>query len=48
MEGDSIEGVHFLYAGEGAFVLPIFENVNYISIEVGDHFVLSDIAGSVE
>ena len=48
MEGDCIEGIHFLMSGKGAFVLPLFENVHYISIHVGDHFVLSDIYGSTE
>ena len=48
MEGDAITGVHFLLSGEGAFVLPIFDNVNYISIQIGDHFVLNDIFGSTE
>ena len=46
MEGDDIKGVYFMMSGEGAYVLPVFANTAYITIEVGEHFGLSDIIGS--
>lgn len=48
LEGDKIKGVHFLMSGKGAYVLPIYDNAAYISIQTGDHFVLNDIFGSVQ
>ena len=37
-----------MMSGSGSFVLPVFDNVAYVSIEVGDHFGLNDITGSAE
>ena len=36
LEGDEVNGVYFLIKGEGAFVLPSFENTSYINITIGD------------
>ena len=46
LEGDEVNGVYFLIKGEGAFVLPSFENTNYINITIGDQFGILDIVGS--
>lgn len=48
MEGDSILGAYFLMSGEASYVLPIFDNVTYIKIEVGNHFLVADIVGSMD
>ena len=47
MEGDTIHGVYFLMSGHASYVLPIFDNVPYINIEVGNHFLVADIVGSM-
>ena len=47
MEGDSIKGIYFLMTGRAAFVLPIYNNTGYIKIEVGEHYLDSDIVGSM-
>ena len=43
-----LTGIFFMLNGAGSFVLPVFDNVAYASIEVGDHFGLYDIMGSAE
>ena len=48
MEGDSISGAYFFMSGSASYVLPIFENVSYITIEVGNHFLVADIVGSMD
>ena len=47
MEGDNIQGAYFLMSGEASYVLPIFDNVPYITIDVGNHFLVADIVGSM-
>ena len=47
MEGDGIKGIYFLMSGRAAYVLPIFNNAAYISIEVGNHYLDTDIIGSM-
>lgn len=34
--------------GDSSYVLPIFDNVPYITIEVGNHFLVADIVGSMD
>ena len=46
-EGDSVNEIFFLIAGECNFVLPSFKNVAYISIKVGNTFGVLDIVGSI-
>ena len=46
-EGDDVTNIHFLIEGHAGFVLPNFKNANYITIEVGSHFGVIDIVGSM-
>jgi len=45
-EGDDITNIFFMNKGTAHFVLPIFNNQKYISVDDGDHFGLIDIIGS--
>ena len=47
-EGDEINEIHFLIEGECCFVLPSFNNQNYIQIASGNYFGIIDIIGSAE
>lgn len=44
-EGDDVENIYFLIKGSAGFVLPLYDNVKYVGINVGDHFGVIDIIG---
>lgn len=46
-EGDDITNIYFLVGGKAGFVLPKYKNANYIEINVGSHFGIIDIVGSI-
>ena len=48
LEGDDVKHIYFMIDGVASFVLPSFDNTQYIKIEVGDHFGMIDIAGSAK
>ena len=35
-------------SGSASYVLPIFDNEAYIDIEIGNHFLVTDIVGSMD
>ena len=45
-EEDDITNIYFLLKGKACFVLPSFQNVDYIIINIGDEFGIIDIFGS--
>lgn len=47
VEGDDVSYVFFLTDGKAGFVLPKYQNTAYIDIEIGSHFGIIDIIGSV-
>lgn len=46
-EGDEVMGMYFLKEGSCGFVLPKHRNIKYINIDVGQHFGIIDIVGSM-
>lgn len=48
LEGDEIDSIFFLIKGIASFVLPKYDNVQYININVGYHFGVIDIVGSCQ
>ena len=48
LEGDEVNCTFFLVSGQAAFVLPSFDNTNYINVGVGDKFGIIDITGSMQ
>jgi hypothetical protein len=46
-EGDELTDIYFLVKGRTGFVLPKYNNANYIEVTNGSHFGLIDIHGSV-
>ena len=46
MEGDEANYMYFINHGNCNFVLPQFENIPYIEMELGEMFGLVDILGS--
>lgn len=48
LEGDQAQCLYFLTKGECGFVLPSYDNTQYISIEDGSMFGLIDIHGSAQ
>lgn len=48
LEGDEVNCIYFLVSGSASFVLPSFENTNYIDIGIGDKFGIVDITGSTQ
>lgn len=46
-EGDEITNIYFLIKGKAGFVLPKYQNTAFIDIEVGSHFGIIDIIGSI-
>lgn len=46
-EGDDVTNVFFIIKGKAAFVLPKYKNTPYIEINVGSHFGIIDILGSI-
>ena len=45
-EEDDINNIYFLLKGRSCFVLPSYQNVEYIVIAPGDQFGIIDIYGS--
>ena len=48
IEGDDIDCIYFLLQGKTSFVLPQFDNTEYINVDEGQNIGLLDIVGSVE
>ena len=46
-EGDDVTNIYFLVKGRAGFVLPKYKNATYIDIDVGSHFGIIDIVGSI-
>ena len=46
-EGDDVTNIFFLVKGKAGFVLPKYKNATYIEVEVGAHFGIIDIVGSI-
>ena len=46
-EGDDITSIYFLIKGRAGFVLPKYKNATFIDINVGAHFGIIDIVGSI-
>ena len=46
-EGDDINNIYFLIKGKAGFALPKYKNTTYIEIQVGSHFGIIDIIGSI-
>lgn len=46
-EGDDVTNIFFLIKGKAGFVLPKYKNATYIEINIGAHFGIVDIVGSV-
>jgi hypothetical protein len=45
-EGEEANMIYFMLSGKANYVLPSFDNVGYIEIDIGDHFGILDIIGS--
>jgi hypothetical protein len=45
-EGEEANMIYFMLSGKANYVLPSFDNVGYIGIDIGDHFGIIDIIGS--
>ena len=46
-EGDNVDGIYFMKEGSCGFVLPKHENIKYINIDLGTHFGVIDIVGTL-
>lgn len=46
LENEGVNEIFFLVSGKASFVLPRFNNLKYININVGSHFGMIDIVGS--
>ena len=44
MEGDKLTHISFIKQGKASYVLPNYQNTEYVSISEGDHLGLMDIA----
>ena len=46
-DADEVSCIYFLVGGNAGLVLPHFKNIMYIKFELGCHFGVLDILGSV-
>ena len=46
-EGDEVNQIYFMMNGEAGYVLPKHRDIKYIDFQLGSHFGVIDIVGSI-